>query len=62
MNTYLKIWMKSGAYSGIWVGIYILLQHNNYIAAAINGVVAGLLCGTANAGLTYLIHTITSRL
>lgn len=53
MNKYLKIWMKSGAYFGISMGIFYIFQQNNYIAGAISGVVAGLLFGSAMAGFTY---------
>jgi hypothetical protein len=53
MNKYLKIWMKSGAYFGMSMGIFYIFQQNNYIAGAISGVVAGLLFGGAMAGITY---------
>ncbi|MEZ5503449.1 MAG: hypothetical protein R3E50_12660 [Halioglobus sp.] len=53
MSKYLKIWMKSGAFFGIGMGLFYTFQQNNYISGAIGGVIAGFLFGAAMAGFSF---------
>ena len=53
MNKYLKVWLKSGSYFGISMGLFYTFQQNNYISGAISGVATGIIFGGAMAGVTY---------